>query len=63
MTASAATTGWATIRVACAILLWATLATLTVLTGPLPAFQTTAIAFTIGGASWCLPPWRAGGRT
>ena len=33
-----------------AILLWATLASLTVLSGRLPAFQTTAIAFTIGGA-------------
>jgi drug/metabolite transporter (DMT)-like permease len=35
---------------ACAILLWATLATLTVLTGPIPPFQTTAIAFAIGGS-------------
>jgi hypothetical protein len=34
----------------CAILLWATLATLTVLTGPIPPFQTTAIAFAIGGS-------------
>ena len=33
-----------------AILLWATLASLTVLSGRLPPFQTTAIAFTIGGA-------------
>ena len=33
-----------------AILLWATLASLTVLTGPIPPFQTTAIVFTIGGA-------------
>jgi len=33
-----------------AILLWATLATLTVLTGPIPPFQTTAIAFAIGGS-------------
>ena len=32
-----------------AILLWATLASLTVLSGRLPPFQTTAIAFTIGG--------------
>jgi drug/metabolite transporter (DMT)-like permease len=33
-----------------AILLWATLASLTVLSGGLPPFQTTAIAFTIGGS-------------
>jgi drug/metabolite transporter (DMT)-like permease len=33
-----------------AILLWATLASLTVLSGRLPPFQTTAIAFTIGGS-------------
>jgi drug/metabolite transporter (DMT)-like permease len=33
-----------------AILLWATLASLTVLSGGLPPFQTTAIAFAIGGA-------------
>lgn len=33
-----------------AIVLWATLASLTALKGPLPPFQTTAIAFTIGGA-------------
>jgi drug/metabolite transporter (DMT)-like permease len=32
-----------------AILLWATLASLTVLSGRLPPFQTTAIAFAIGG--------------
>jgi len=33
-----------------AILLWATLASLTVLSGRLPPFQTTAMAFSIGGA-------------
>jgi drug/metabolite transporter (DMT)-like permease len=33
-----------------AILLWATLASLTVLSGSLPPFQTTAIAFAIGGS-------------
>jgi len=33
-----------------AIVLWATLASLTALKGPLPPFQTTAIVFTIGGA-------------
>ena len=33
-----------------AILLWATLASLTALKGPVPPFQTTAIVFTIGGA-------------
>jgi drug/metabolite transporter (DMT)-like permease len=33
-----------------AILLWATLASLTALKGPVPPFQTTAIAFAIGGA-------------
>jgi drug/metabolite transporter (DMT)-like permease len=32
-----------------AILLWATLASLTALKGPLPPFQTTAIVFVIGG--------------
>ena len=40
-----------------AILLWATLASLTVLRGRLPPFQTTAIAFAIGGVRD-----RAGGR-
>jgi drug/metabolite transporter (DMT)-like permease len=35
---------------ACAILLWATLASLTVLAGSIPPFQTTAIAFAIGGS-------------
>ncbi len=49
MSANGATTGWATLLGACAILLWATLATLTVLTGVIPPFQTTAIAFAIGG--------------
>src|SRR5262249_13422175 len=34
-----------------AILLWSTLATLTVLKGPLPPLQTTAIAFAIGGVA------------
>ena len=33
-----------------AILLWATLASLTALRGPIPPFQTTAIVFAIGGA-------------
>jgi drug/metabolite transporter (DMT)-like permease len=33
-----------------AILLWATLASLTVLAGGLPPFQTTAVAFAIGGS-------------
>ena len=33
-----------------AILLWATLASLTALKGPIPPFQTTAIVFTIGAA-------------
>jgi drug/metabolite transporter (DMT)-like permease len=33
-----------------AILLWATLASLTVIKGPIPPFQTTAIVFAIGGA-------------
>jgi drug/metabolite transporter (DMT)-like permease len=33
-----------------AILLWATLASLTVLSGTLPPFQTTAIAFAVGGS-------------
>jgi drug/metabolite transporter (DMT)-like permease len=33
-----------------AILLWATLATLTTLKGPIPPFQTTAIVFTIGAS-------------
>jgi len=50
VSANGATTGWATILGAGAILLWATLATLTVLTGPIPPFQTTAIAFAIGGS-------------
>jgi drug/metabolite transporter (DMT)-like permease len=40
--------GWATILGAGAILLWATLATLTVLTGVIPPFQTTAIVFAVG---------------
>jgi drug/metabolite transporter (DMT)-like permease len=33
-----------------AILLWATLASLTAIKGPIPPFETTAIVFTIGGA-------------
>jgi drug/metabolite transporter (DMT)-like permease len=33
-----------------AILLWATLASLTALRGPIPPFQTTAIVFVVGGA-------------
>src|SRR5262245_19905567 len=33
-----------------AILLWATLATLTALKGPIPPFQTTAMVFTIGAS-------------
>jgi drug/metabolite transporter (DMT)-like permease len=32
-----------------AVLLWATLASLTALSGPFPPFQTTAIAFAVGG--------------
>jgi drug/metabolite transporter (DMT)-like permease len=40
----------ATLLGACAILLWATLASLTVLAGAIPPFQTTAIAFAIGGS-------------
>src|SRR5262249_61261418 len=32
-----------------AILLWATLASLTALSGPIPPFETTAIVFLIGG--------------
>ncbi len=40
----------ATVLGAGAILLWSTLASLTVLAGPIPPFQTTAIAFAIGGA-------------
>jgi drug/metabolite transporter (DMT)-like permease len=42
--------GLATMLGAGAILLWATLATLTVLTGVIPPFETTAIAFAIGGS-------------
>jgi drug/metabolite transporter (DMT)-like permease len=34
-----------------AIILWATLASLTTLRGPIPPFQTTAIVFAIGGAA------------
>ena len=34
-----------------AILLWATLASLTALRGPIPPFETTAIAFLIGGST------------
>ncbi len=45
-----------------AILLWATLASLTVLSGRLPPFQTTAIAFTIGGSVIALSA-AARGRT
>jgi drug/metabolite transporter (DMT)-like permease len=37
-----------------AILLWATLASLTALSGPFPPFQTTAIAFTVGGTAMAL---------
>jgi drug/metabolite transporter (DMT)-like permease len=37
-----------------AILLWATLASLTALRGPIPPFQTTAIVFVIGGATIAL---------
>jgi drug/metabolite transporter (DMT)-like permease len=42
--------GKATLLGAGAILLWSSLATLTVLSGRLPPFQTTAIAFGIGGS-------------
>jgi drug/metabolite transporter (DMT)-like permease len=37
-----------------AILLWATLPTLTVVRGPIPPFQTTAIVFAIGGTGMVL---------
>jgi drug/metabolite transporter (DMT)-like permease len=37
-----------------AILLWGTLASLTALSGPFPPFQTTAIAFTVGGTGLVL---------
>jgi drug/metabolite transporter (DMT)-like permease len=37
-----------------AIVLWATLASLTVLKGPIPPFQTTAIVFAVGGAQMVL---------
>lgn len=37
-----------------AILLWATLASLTALRGPIPPFQTTAIVFAIGGSTIAL---------
>jgi drug/metabolite transporter (DMT)-like permease len=40
----------ATLLGAGAILLWATLASLTALRGPIPPFQTTAIVFAIGGS-------------
>ncbi len=40
----------ATVLGAGAILLWSTLALLTVASGPIPPFQTTAIAFAVGGA-------------
>lgn len=40
----------ATVLGAGAILLWSTLASLTVLAGPIPPFQTTTIAFAIGGS-------------
>jgi drug/metabolite transporter (DMT)-like permease len=41
----------ATATGACAILLWSTLASLTVLTRPIPPLEMTAIAFAIGGAA------------
>ena len=44
------TSNGATILGAGAILLWSTLATLTVGTGTIPPFQTTAVAFSVGGA-------------
>lgn len=44
------TSGRATALGMGAILLWATLASLTVLSGGLPPFQTTAVAFAIGGS-------------
>jgi drug/metabolite transporter (DMT)-like permease len=37
-----------------AILLWATLASLTVLKGPVPPFQTTGLVFAVGGAQMVL---------
>ena len=45
------TTRGATATGACAILLWSTLASLTVLARPIPPLQMTAIAFAIGGAA------------
>jgi drug/metabolite transporter (DMT)-like permease len=48
--ASDASTKTATALGMGAILLWATLASLAALRGPVPPFQTTAIAFAIGGA-------------
>jgi drug/metabolite transporter (DMT)-like permease len=44
-----------------AVLLWSTLASLTVLSGPIPPFQTTAIAFVVGGSVVALAA-AAGGR-
>ena len=44
------TSGRATALGLGAILLWATLASLTVLSGGLPPFQTTAVAFAVGGS-------------
>src|SRR5258708_5186410 len=53
----------ATLLGAGAILLWATLASLTALRGPIPPFQTTAIVFAVGGSVrwWNLPPRPGGG--
>ena len=45
------TTRGATATGACAILLWSTLASLTVLARPIPPLEMTAIAFAIGGAA------------
>jgi drug/metabolite transporter (DMT)-like permease len=45
-----ASPGAATVLGMGAILLWATLATLTTLKGPIPPFQTTAIVFAVGAA-------------
>jgi drug/metabolite transporter (DMT)-like permease len=43
-----------------AIVLWATLASLTALSGPFPPFQTTAIAFAVGGTGLVLAAVVAG---
>jgi len=61
--------GTATAIGVAAILLWATLASLTALRGPIPPFETTAIVFAVGGTTialvavlrgrlaWLVPTW------